>query len=321
MRNLTMELARVTEAAAIAAAKWVGTGDKRNADEAATSAMRAILNHLDIHGTVVIGEGELDEAPMLYIGEKLGTGEGRAVDIAVDPVEGTTNVAKGLPNAMAVLAVAEQGALLHAPDTYMDKIAVGSKAKGRVHLDAPLKENLRELSRAKGKRMEEIVVVLLDRERHDTAIEEIRSAGARVHLIPDGDVGAALSACFEDSGIDMLYGRGGAPEGVISAVAAKALGGDFMGRLAPQSEAERKRMEKMGITDPSKILYLDDLVRSEDAIFTATGITTGDLLQGVKFTGGDIALTHTMIGCARTGTVRVIQTRHNLSRKPNLVVV
>ncbi|PWI57846.1 class II fructose-bisphosphatase [Sulfoacidibacillus thermotolerans] len=321
MRGLTMELARVTEAAAIAAARWIGKGDKQSADQAATSAMRSIFNHIDIRGTVVIGEGELDEAPMLYIGEKLGTGNGTVVDVAVDPLEGTTNVAKGLANAMAVLAVAPQGALLHAPDMYMDKIAVGPKARGRVHLAASMKENLQEVAKATGKRIDEVVVVLLDRERHYSAIEEIRTAGARVHLISDGDVGAALSTCYEETGIDMLYGRGGAPEGVLSAVALKCLGGDFVSRLAPLSDMEVMRCHKMGIANPSKVLLMDDLVRSDDAIFAATGITRGDLLQGVRYVGGDIVTTQTLVSRALTGTVRRIEGRHFMSRKPNLVMV
>ena len=321
MRNLTLDLARVTEAAAISAARWIGKGDKNGADLAATSAMRAAFEVIDLRGTVVIGEGEMDDAPMLYIGEHVGTGVGPSVDIAVDPVEGTTNLSKGTANAMAVLAVAPKGSLLHAPDMYMDKIAVGPKAKGRVHLDQSITANLREIARASGKPIEDLMVVLLDRDRHEEAIEEIRSAGARVQLIMDGDVGAAISTCFEESGIDMLYGRGGAPEGVLSAVALKCMGGDFMGRLVPLTPQESQRCFDMGITDTSKTLTMDDLVHSDDAIFSATGITPGDILQGVRFVSGDTALTHTLISRAHTGTVRWVNGKHSISRKPNLVLV
>ncbi len=321
MRNLTLDLARVTEAAAISAARWAGKGDKNAADLAATSAMRAAFEVIDLHGTVVIGEGEMDDAPMLYIGEKVGTGTGPSVDIAVDPVEGTTNLSKGIANAMAVLAVAPKGSLLHAPDMYMEKIAVGPKARGRVHLDQPMKANLQAIAKATGKSIEDVTVVLLDRDRHREAIEQIRSAGARVQLIMDGDISAAISTCFEESGVDMLYGRGGAPEGVISAVALKCMGGDFMGRLVPLTPEETRRCWEMGIVDTSKTLVMEDLVRADDAIFAATGITSGDFLQGVRFPGDDTALTHTLISRAQTGTVRWINGKHSLSRKPNLVMV
>ncbi len=321
MRNLTLDLARVTEAAAISAARWAGKGDKNAADLAATSAMRAAFEVIDLHGTVVIGEGEMDDAPMLFIGEKVGTGTGPSVDIAVDPVEGTTNLSKGIANALAVLAVAPKGSLLHAPDMYMEKIAVGPKAQGRVHLDQPMKANLQAIAKATGKSMEDVTVVLLDRDRHREAIEEILSAGARVQLIMDGDVSAAISTCFEGSGVDMLYGRGGAPEGVLSAVALKCMGGDFMGRLVPLMPEEIRRCREMGIVDASKTLGMEDLVRADDAIFAATGITSGDFLQGVRFPSDDTALTHTLISRAQTGTVRWINGQHSLSRKPNLVMV
>lgn len=316
LRALTLEITRITEAAAIAAARWMGKGDKWSADNAATQVMRSVLSGMDIHGTVVIGEGEMDEAPMLYIGEEVGRGGGEAVDIAVDPLEGTNILAKGSANAITIMAIAPRGALLHAPDMYMDKIAVGPKARGRVHLDASVKDNVRAVAAAVGKPIEDVVVVLLDRERHDDIIEDIRSVGARVKLISDGDISPALSTCEADSGIDMLLGRGGAPEGVITAVAMKCMGGDFQGRLVPQNEEELQRCLAMGLREPTKTLTLNDIVRSEDAIFSATGVTGGELLQGVRFLAHDTALTHSVVGRAMTGTVRFVTGRHHLSRKP-----
>lgn len=316
LRALTLEITRITEAAAIAAARWMGKGDKWSADNAATQIMRSVLSGMDIRGTVVIGEGEMDEAPMLYIGEEVGTGNGEAVDIAVDPLEGTNILAKGSSDSIAIMAIAPRGALLHAPDMYMDKIAVGPKAKGRVHLDATVKENVTAVAKAVGKPIEDVVVVLLDRDRHEDIIEQIRSIGARVKLISDGDISPALSTCEGDSGIDMLLGRGGAPEGVITAVAMKCMGGDFQGRLVPQNDEELQRCINMGLREPTKTLMMNDIVRSEDAIFSATGVTGGELLRGVRFLAHDTALTHSVVGRAMTGTVRFVTGRHHLSRKP-----
>ncbi|MCF8566506.1 class II fructose-bisphosphatase [Alicyclobacillus tolerans] len=316
LRTLTLEIARVTEAAAIAASRWMGKGDKWSADNAATQVMRSVLARMDVRGTVVIGEGEMDEAPMLYIGEQVGTGLGEAVDIAVDPLEGTNILAKGSSDSITILAMAPRGALLHAPDMYMDKIAVGPKAKGKVHLDASVKENVTAVARAVGKPVEDVVVVLLDRPRHDDIVEQIRSIGARVKLITDGDVSPSLSTCEEDSGIDMVLGRGGAPEGVITAVAMKCMGGDFQGRLVPQNDEEIARCASMGLTQPLKTLLLDDIVQSDDAIFSATGVTGGELLRGVRFLAHDVAVTHSVVGRALNGTVRHVTGRHHLSRKP-----
>lgn len=316
LRTLTLEITRVTEAAAIAAAKWMGTGDKWSADNASTEVMRSVLGRMNIDGTVVIGEGELDEAPMLYINEQVGTGSGEKVDIAVDPLEGTNLLAKGWPNSITIIAMAPRGSLLHAPDMYMDKIAVGPKARGRVHLEASVKENIKELAKALDKPIKDVVVVVLDRPRHEEIIEQIRSVGARVKLISDGDISPALSTCDEESGVDMLIGRGGAPEGVITAVAMKCMGGDFQGRLAPENEEEVARCKSMGLSDPTKTLMLDDIVRSDDAIFSATGVTDGDLLRGVRFLANGTATTHSVVGRALTGTVRFVFGRHQLSRKP-----
>lgn len=316
LRNLTLEITRVTEAAAIAAARWMGKGDKWSADQAATEVMRVVLAGMEIHGTVVIGEGEMDEAPMLYIGEEVGKRTGEAVDIAVDPLEGTNILAKGSANAITIMAIAPRGALLHAPDMYMDKIAVGPKARGKVHLDASVQENVKAVAAATGKAIEDVVVVFLDRDRHEDLIEQVRSVGARVKLISDGDISPALGTCIEDSGIDMLLGRGGAPEGVITAVAMKCMGGDFQGRLVPQSDEELQRCLSMGLTEPTRTLLLHDLVQSDDAIFSATGVTSGELLTGVRFLSHDTALTHSIVGRALTGTVRFVTGRHHLSRKP-----
>ncbi|MBX6394298.1 MAG: class II fructose-bisphosphatase [Alicyclobacillaceae bacterium] len=319
-RELAMELVRVTEAAALASARWMGTGKKTEADDAATTAMRRMFDTVNMSGVVVIGEGEMDEAPMLYIGERLGTGSPPEVDVAVDPLEGTNIVAKGLWNAITVVAVAPRGSLLHAPDMYMEKIAAGPRAKGRIHLDATVKENLREVAKANDKHISDVVAILLDRPRHQELIEEIRSAGARIKLITDGDVAAAINTAFEETGVDIMFGIGGAPEGVLAAAALKCLGGEFQGRLVPQSDEERQRCQAMGIEDPKKVLTLEDLVRGDDAIFAATGVTEGELLHGVRFLSKDVAITHSLVMRARTGTVRFIEARHRLDRKPHLVL-
>ena len=262
-RDLALGLVRVTEIAAIESARWMGRGDKNAADKAAVDGMRRMFDTLNIDGVVVIGEGELDEAPMLYIGEELGKrGHGDVkVDIAVDPLDGTNSVAKGLPNAISVVAIAERGCLLHAPDMYMDKIAVGPKAKGVIDIDAPVEENLRNIAKALNKDIKEVTVTMLDRERHEGLIKEIRRIGCRIKLFRDGDVAAAIATCFEKTGVDVLMGIGGAPEGVIAAAALKCMGGEFQGRLYPMNEEERERCRSMGICDVDKVLGLEDLVR------------------------------------------------------------
>ena len=318
-RSLSMELVRVTEAAALASARWMGRGKKDEADDAATSAMRDVFDTVPMKGTVVIGEGEMDEAPMLYIGEKLGTGYGQRVDVAVDPLEGTNIVASGGWNALAVLAVADHGNLLHAPDMYMDKIAVGPEAVGSIDINAPIIDNLKAVAKAKNKDIEDIVATVLNRKRHEEIIYQLREAGARIKLINDGDVAGAINTAFDDTGVDILFGSGGAPEGVLAAVALKCLGGEIQGKLVPQSEAEQERCLNMGI-DVNKILLMEDLVRGDDAIFAATGVTDGELLKGVQFKSNNYGLTHSVVMRAKSGTVRFIDGKHSLKKKPNLVI-
>lgn len=318
-RSLTLELVRVTEAAALASARWMGFGKKDEADDAATTAMRAEFNKVPMEGVVVIGEGEMDEAPMLYIGEKLGLGEGPAVDVAVDPLEGTNIVAKGLWNALSVLAIADRGNLLHAPDMYMDKIAVGPECVGKIDINKSVRENLEAVAKCKGKDLRELTAIILDRPRHDKIIHEVRDAGVRIKLISDGDVAAAINTAFENTGVDIMFGAGGAPEGVIAAVALKCLGGEFQGRLLPQNQEEYDRCLKMGLKDPNQILLMNDLVKGDDAIFAATGVTDGELLRGVRFSGNR-ATTHSVVMRAKTGTIRFIKGEHRLERKPNLVM-
>lgn len=318
-RSLTMELVRVTEAAALASARWMGRGKKEEADDAATTAMRRVFDTIPMRGTVVIGEGEMDEAPMLYIGEKLGMDHGPELDVAVDPLEGTSIVAKGTWNALSVLAVAEKGNLLHAPDMYMDKIAVGPKAVGKIDINASVKENLNAVAEALDREVSDIVAVILDRPRHAQIIQEIRDAGARIKLITDGDVAAAINTAFDDTGVDILFGSGGAPEGVIAAVALKCLGGELQGKLLPQSEEEIERCKKMGITDINQVLKMEDLVKGDDCIFAATGVTDGELLKGVQFKG-NVAKTESIVMRAKSGTVRFISAEHRLERKPNMVI-
>ncbi|OJF18422.1 MAG: fructose-bisphosphatase, class II, partial [Bacillaceae bacterium G1] len=279
-----MELVRVTEAAALSSARWMGRGKKNEADDAATTAMRKVFDTVPMRGTVVIGEGEMDEAPMLYIGEKLGTGYGPRVDVAVDPLEGTNIVASGGWNALSVIAVADHGCLLHAPDMYMNKIAVGPEAVGQIDINAPVIDNLKAVAKAKNKDIEDVVAIVLNRPRHEKLIAEIREAGARIKLISDGDVAAAINTAFDFTGVDILFGIGGAPEGVLAAVALKCLGGEIQGKLMPQNEEEIERCKKMGL-DVNKTLYMDDLVKGDDAIFAATGVTDGELLRGVQFKG------------------------------------
>ncbi|WP_025025783.1 class II fructose-bisphosphatase [Caldalkalibacillus mannanilyticus] len=318
-RSLSMELVRVTEAAALASARWMGRGRKDEADDAATTAMRRVFDTVPMQGTVVIGEGEMDEAPMLYIGEKLGMGYGPEVDVAVDPLEGTNIVAKGTWNALSVLAVADHGNLLHAPDMYMDKLAVGPAGVGHVDINAPVKDNLRALAKALNRDVSDLVAIILDRDRHAKIIHEVREAGARIKLISDGDVAAAINTAFENTGVDILFGTGGAPEGVIAAVALKCLGGEIQGRLVPQSQEELDRCKKMGIVNPNQVLRMEDLVRGDDAIFAATGVTDGELLRGVRFKG-NVGSTQSVVMRAKSGTVRFINADHRLERKPNMVV-
>jgi len=314
-RNLALELVRVTEAAALACGRWVGKGDKTAADRAATEAMRRSLESIEISGTVVIGEGEMDEAPMLYIGEKVGSGNGQQVDIAVDPLEGTNICAKGLNGSIATIALAPDGGFLHAPDMYMEKIAVGPSARGAIDINRPPTENLQRVAAAKGCQVADLTVVILDRPRHDRVVAEIRKAGARIHLISDGDVAPAIAAAVEGSGIDLLMGVGGAPEGVLAAAALQCLGGDMQGRLVFMNNEERDRARSMGITDFDRVYSCDDMARG-DVVFAATGVTNGDLLKGVRYFAGG-AETHSIVMRSKTRTVRFIEARHCFDRKPN----
>lgn len=316
-RELSLEIVRVTEAAAVACGRLMGKGDKIGADQLAVDAMRAEFDNVNIEGTVVIGEGELDEAPMLYIGEKVGAG-GIAVDIAVDPLEGTNLVAKGLPGAIAVIAIAPRGCLLHAPDMYMMKMAVGPKARGKIDLDAPVRENLKAVASAMERRVEDLTVVILDRERHAKIINEVREAGARIKLISDGDVSPAINAAIEGTGVHMLIGIGGAPEGVLAAAALKCLGGDMQCRLYPENEQEIARAKAMGIDDINKVLTIDDLVKGDDVMFAATAITQNDLLRGVQYFGGGVR-THSISMRYQSGTVRFVDAIHKYDKKPILI--
>lgn len=317
-RELALEFVRVTEAAALAAGRLMGRGDKEAADAAAVNAMRIVFDTVQIDGVVVIGEGEMDEAPMLYIGEKLGTGVPPLVDIAVDPLEGTNIVAKGLTGAIAVLAVAERGCLLNAPDMYMDKIAVGPKAAGRISLDVSPEENLREIARALDKDVSDLTVVILDRPRHNDLIAAARRAGARIKLITDGDVAPAVAVAFEDSGVDVLMGIGGAPEGVLAAAALRCVGGEMQGRLWPEDDEDIARARAIGVNDVHRLLTMDDLVKTDDVIFAASGITDGDLLRGVRYYG-HTAKTHSVVMRGFTGTIRFIEAIHRLDKKPHYV--
>ncbi len=317
-RELALEFARVTEAAALASARWVGKGDKEAADDAAVTAMRVMFDTVSIDGVVVIGEGEMDEAPMLFIGERVGMGVPPEVDIAVDPLEGTNIVAKGGTGAIAVLAAAPKGTVLHAPDMYMDKIAVGPECKGRVFLDATVKENLQQAAKALHKLISEITVVILDRPRHEYVIEEVRRAGARIKLINDGDVSPGVAAAYEDSGVDILMGIGGAPEGVITAAALKCMGGDFQARLYPEGKEapeEIRRCHEMGIGNVDRLFTIDELITSDDVIFVATGITDSFLLKGVRYHKRR-AVTETLVMRSASGTIRHITANHHLDKKP-----
>jgi fructose-1,6-bisphosphatase II / sedoheptulose-1,7-bisphosphatase len=308
-RNLALEAVRVTEAAALAASKLMGRGDEKKADQAAVDAMRTTLNSLAIDGTVVIGEGERDEAPMLFIGEKVGAGSGPKVDIAVDPLEGTTLCAKNMPGAIATIAMANAGTLLHAPDCYMEKIAIGpGYPKGTIDLDAPTEENILNLAKAKGVKPSEITAILLDRPRHSEIIDAVRKTGAAVSLISDGDVAGVIHCAEPKTGIDIYLGIGGAPEGVLAAAALRCIGGQMQTRLILDTEELRERTIKMGIKDPKKKYHIEDMVRG-DCLFSATGVTSGAMLDGVKF-GKDVIETDTVVMRSVTGTVRRVRAEH-----------
>jgi len=307
-RNLAMDLARVTEAAALAAGRWVGRGDKEAADQAAVDAMRLVLNTVPMEGVVVIGEGEKDEAPMLFNGETIGAG-GPATDIAVDPIDGTTLTSLGRNHAVSVIALAPRGTMFDpGPCFYMEKVAVGAEAVELIDLDAPVKTNLEAVAKARGEQVKDVTAVILDRDRHADLIRECREAGARIRLIPDGDVMGALATGWPDTGYDILFGIGGTPEGVIAACALKALGGEIQGRLYPRNDEERRAAQDRGY-DLDRILTTDDLVGGEDVFFAATGITDGDLLRGVRYRG-DGATTETLVMRSKSGTIRRIQANH-----------
>jgi len=311
-RNLALDLTRVTEAAALAAARWIGRGDKLAADQAAVDAMRLVLSTVPIDGIVVIGEGEKDEAPMLFNGEEIGAG-GPACDIAVDPVDGTTLTSLGRNNAIAVIAVAERGTMFNpGPCVYMEKIAVGPEARDAIDLDAPVKANLEAVAKAKGEQVKDVTAVVLDRDRHADIIRECRDAGAMVRLIPDGDVMGALETAWTDSGSDILFGVGGTPEGVIAACALKSLGGEIQGRLVARNDEERRAALDGGY-DLDRVLTTDDLVSSDDVFFAATGVTEGDILRGVRYRG-DGASTETLSMRSKTGTIRRISATHKYQK-------
>ena len=314
-RNLALEAARVTEAAALAASRLMGRGDEKAADQAAVDAMRRALNSLAIDGEVVIGEGERDEAPMLFIGEKVGMGNGPRVDIALDPLEGTTITAKGGPNALAVIAMAESGGFLNAPDVYMDKLAIGGGLPaGLVDIDATPAQNLASLAKATGRDVSDLVVCILDRPRHVELVRKVREAGARIMLISDGNVSGVIATALPESGVDMYMGSGGAPEGVLAAAALRCIGGQFQGRLLFRNDDERGRARRLGISDLDRKYDLLELAKG-DVMFAATGVTDGSLLRGVRrFAGG--ASTHSIVMRSKTGTVRKIEATHDLRRKP-----
>ena len=312
-RNLALELVRVTEAAALAAGRWVGRGEKEAADQAAVDAMRGMIDTVSMHGTVVIGEGEKDRAPMLYNGEAVGNGGGPAVDVAVDPIDGTRLTATGQPNALAVIALAERGSMFFpGAAVYMEKVAAGQEAADVIDVTASPEENVRLVAKAKGVRPEDIGVVILDRDRHKEVIARVREAGARAFLITDGDVAGAIATARPSSGIDLLLGIGGTPEGVIAAAALKCLGGAIQGRLSPRDDEERRKLADDGF-DVEKVLTTDDLVAGEDVFFAATGITDGSLLRGVRY-DDDGAITHSLVMRSRSGTVRYIDAEHRFEK-------
>jgi fructose-1,6-bisphosphatase II / sedoheptulose-1,7-bisphosphatase len=314
-RNLALEAVRVTEAAALAASRLMGRGDEKAADQAAVDAMRKALNGLTIDGTVVIGEGERDEAPMLYIGEKVGAGHGPKIDIALDPLEGTTITAKGGQNALAVIAMAEAGGFLNAPDVYMDKIAIGHGFGEVVDLDETPATNLKNLAKAKHTDVADLVVCILDRPRHAELIAKVREAGARIMLISDGDVSGVIATSRPESGVDLYMGSGGAPEGVLAAAALRCLGGDMQGKLKYRSDDERARAEKMGVKDHNKVYRVDELAQG-NVMFAGTGVTEGSFLKGVRFFANG-ATTQSIVMRSQSGTVRIVDAEHDFARKPN----
>ncbi|MCB1885459.1 MAG: class II fructose-bisphosphatase [Geminicoccaceae bacterium] len=317
-RNLALDTVRVTEAAALASARLMGRGDEKAADQAAVDAMRSALNVLDIAGTVVIGEGERDEAPMLYIGETVGTGSGPEMDIALDPLEGTTITAKGAPNAIACIAMAQKGGFLNAPDTYMEKIAVGGGLPaGVIDIKASPAENLGRLAEAKDIDVEDLVVLILDRPRHEGLIQAVRATGARIRLIDDGDVAGVIATSRPDTGIDIYMGSGGAPEGVLAAAALRCIGGQFQGYLKFRNEGEKERAKRMGVSDLERVYQLEDLA-SGDVMFAATGVTDGTMLKGVR-RRGERLYTQSIVMRSKSGTVRLIEAEHNVPRKRGLV--
>lgn len=320
-RNIALDLVRVTEAAALASAKFVGRGDKNGADGAAVEGMRKAFESVNIRGEIVIGEGDLDEAPMLYVGERVGSGYGGSFDIGVDPLDGTTLIAKGLPNAIAVIAMAKSGCMLKAPDTYMNKIIVGPKGKGVIDITKSITENLHDLAKAMEKPVEALTATILDRERHEEMMAEIRKAGARIRVINEGDIASGIATCMPGSGIDILFGIGGAPEGVITAAAIKILGGDMQGILCPMSEYEVDNCHKMGFSDEEikKVRTMEDLVAGNEIYFAATGVTTGDFLKGVIYHSGNRATTHSVVMRGKTGTVRFVEADHRLDKNKILV--
>ncbi len=312
-RNLAMELVRVTEAAALSAGRFMGRGEKELADKAAVDAMRLVLNSIDMEALVVIGEGEKDEAPMLFNGEVVGTGKPPLVDLAVDPIDGTRPLANGFLNSIATVSIAPRGTMYDpGPFVYMDKIAVGPLAKGKIDIEAPLRDNLEKIAKSEGKHLKDVTVIILQRPRHDELIREVREIGARIRLIPDGDVAAALMTCLPESGIDALLGIGGTPEGVLAACALRAMGGEIQGKLFIRNEEERKLGLEMGY-DLDRVITMDDLVSSNDVFFAATGITDGELLSGVRYTGQG-AETQSLVIRGKTGTVRWITAKHNFEK-------
>ncbi|MCM3717755.1 class II fructose-bisphosphatase [Fictibacillus phosphorivorans] len=310
IQPLSMDFLTVAQQAAIASYPWVGKGKKNEADGAGTEAMRNQMNLINMQGLIVIGEGEMDEAPMLYIGEELGTGKGPQVDIAVDPVEGTNLMSKGQDNSLTVIAVSPRGSLLHAPDMYMHKIAVGPRAKGCIDIEATLTENMKSVAKAIGKNITELKVMIQDRPRHDDLIKQVFDAGAIVKLFSDGDVTGAIATAIDEMDVDILVGTGGAPEGVIAATALKCLGGDFQAKLAPRNQEEFNRCIQMGLADPDKVLTIDEIVKSDDCFFVATGITDGILLKGVRKKDGTIITNSLIAGGGSIQNFQFIEARH-----------
>jgi len=314
-RELALEIVRVTEMGALSSACFIGRGDKNAADQAATTAIRSMFDSVSIDGTVVIGEGEMDDAPMLYIGERVGNKQGPSVDVAVDPLEGTEVVARGLENAQSVIAIADRGSLLHAPDIYMEKLACGPQLAGKLSLEDPVEITLQKVSEITGKALSELKIMVLDRERHQGLINSLRQAGVRVKLLDHGDIAGAIATALPDNEVDLYMGSGGAPEGVLAAAALKCLGGEMQGRLLPQGPFELQRCHMMGLDDPLRVLHMEDMVGTGDVIFAATGVSTGEFLTGVRFIGNDRAETHSVIMRAQSRTIRYIRSIHYLPSK------